>query len=276
MQLAEQDPLIAVRRDDERQELSVSLFGEVQKEVIQATLAAEYGLDVGFRETTTICVERPAGSGDALEVLCAKTKSNVTGKSSPDSSNPFLATLGLRVDRAPAGSGVEVRLDVDVRLLPIYVYKTVEGFAGADGPLRSRRGAGGALRLAGRRLRGHGDRLRLPGPRGSTAADFRELTARVLRQALERAGTVVCEPIVRATLELPADTIGAVLPALARLGAAVEAPSLRGRLATIDAFLPAARTHELQRQLPGLTRGEGVVECVFDRYAPVARAGGRL
>ena len=34
-QLAEQDPLIALRQDDVRGEISVSLYGEVQKEVIQ-------------------------------------------------------------------------------------------------------------------------------------------------------------------------------------------------------------------------------------------------
>src|SRR5207237_3660384 len=68
-QLAEQDPLINVRQDDTRQEISVSLYGEVQKEVIQSTLATDYGLDVGFRETTTICIERPAGSGAAAEIL---------------------------------------------------------------------------------------------------------------------------------------------------------------------------------------------------------------
>jgi ribosomal protection tetracycline resistance protein len=45
-----------VRQDDIRQELSVSLYGEVQKEVIQATLAGDFGIDVGFRETTTVCV----------------------------------------------------------------------------------------------------------------------------------------------------------------------------------------------------------------------------
>src|SRR5207253_9034368 len=44
-QLAEQDPLINVRRNDDRQEISVSLYGEVQKEVIQATLATDFGLD---------------------------------------------------------------------------------------------------------------------------------------------------------------------------------------------------------------------------------------
>src|SRR5215217_7952943 len=58
-QLAEQDPLINLRQDDIRQELHVSLYGEVQKEVIGATLAKDFDIDVEFRETTTICVERP-------------------------------------------------------------------------------------------------------------------------------------------------------------------------------------------------------------------------
>src|SRR5215472_10496491 len=64
-QLAEQDPLIGLRRDDARTELLVSLYGEVQKEVIQATLAAEYGIEATFSASTTICIERPAGSGAA-------------------------------------------------------------------------------------------------------------------------------------------------------------------------------------------------------------------
>ena len=87
-QLAEQDPLINVRQSPG--ELAVSLYGEVQKEVIQATLAADFGVEVTFRETTTICIERPAGSGQAAELLGAP-------------GNPFPATLGLRVDPASAG-----------------------------------------------------------------------------------------------------------------------------------------------------------------------------
>jgi ribosomal protection tetracycline resistance protein len=83
-QLAEQDPLINVRQDDLRQEVYVSLYGEVQKEVIEATLATDYDLDVTFRGSTTICIERPIGVGEAVEVLNTE-------------SNPFQATIGLRV-----------------------------------------------------------------------------------------------------------------------------------------------------------------------------------
>ena len=111
-----------------------------------------------------------------------------------------------------------------------------------------------------------------PSRRGplSTAADFRKLTPLVLMQALERAGTVVCEPIVRASLEIPTGTIGAVMAALARLGAAVETPSLQGKLSMIETVLPAARAQDLQRQLPGLTGGEGVLDSTFAGYQPVA------
>jgi ribosomal protection tetracycline resistance protein len=107
------------------------------------------------------------------------------------------------------------------------------------------------------------------GPR-STAADFRKLTPLVLMHALERAGTAVCEPVVEVTLEVPTETIGVVMPAVARLRSSVQPPSLRGELAVIEAVLPATKARDLQRQLPGLTGGEGVLESAFAGYEPVA------
>ena len=117
-QLAEQDPLINVRQDDIRQEIYLSLYGEVQKQVIEATLAADYGLSAEFRDTTPICVERPVRAGAAEELLGA-----------PD--NPFLATLGIRVDPAPAGSGVGFRLEVGHQGVPLFIYKNSESYAAA-------------------------------------------------------------------------------------------------------------------------------------------------
>src|SRR5919108_650666 len=110
-----------------------------------------------------------------------------------------------------------------------------------------------------------------PSRRGptSTAADFRKLTPMVVKQALERAGTVVCEPTVRVALEVPTSTVGAVLPALARLGATVDTPVPQETLARITAVLPASRADELQRQLPGLTGGEGVMDTTFEGYQEV-------
>ncbi|MGH3160537.1 MAG: GTP-binding protein [Streptosporangiaceae bacterium] len=255
-QLAEQDPLINVRQSPG--ELAVSLYGEVQKEVIQATLADDFGIEVTFRETTTICIERPVGSGQAAELLDAP-------------GNPFPATLGLRVDPAPPGAGVAFRLDVDIRSVPMYVYKTVGNFAAMMTQYVTQ-----ALR---------------EGPHGwqvtdctvtmfdcayispsTTAAHFRKLTPLVLMAALDQAGTVVCEPMIRVSLEIPAGTTGSVLAAVARLGGTAGTSALQADLAVLQTLLPAARAQELQRQLPGLTGGEGVAETSFGGYRPVVAA----
>jgi ribosomal protection tetracycline resistance protein len=264
-QLAEQDPLIQVRQDDGRKELAVSLYGEVQKEVIQATLAADYGLEVAFRETTTICVERPLSTGEAVEILHAE-------------SNPYAATIGLRVEPGPVDSGIEVRLAVDARAAPLYAYKTLERFSDSMG-----RYVRDALEegLFGWRVTDcvvTMTRCTYQSPDGSAAtrgplstpADFRKLTPLVLRQALERAGTVVCEPVLKVSLDLPAPSIGAVLATLVRLGGVAQPPVLEGRLAKVETLLPAARVQDFQRRLPGLTAGEGVLESELAGYRAVS------
>jgi ribosomal protection tetracycline resistance protein len=254
-QLSEQDPLINVRQEDVRDEISISLYGEVQKEVIQATLAEDFGVEVTFRDTTTICVERPVGSGEALEELGQED-------------NPFLASIGLRVDPGLPGSGVEFSLAVDVRSIPLYVYKSADSFRQAmDENVRHTLQEG----LEGWRVIDCKVTLTHCGysSPGSSAADFRKLTPLVLMHALEQAGTQVCEPVLQLSVEMPSGAVSEVLPVLIRLGADTPTPTQMGDLSTIRASLPAARLTDLQRQLPGLTSGEGVLESDFVGYQPV-------
>ncbi|MEV0082635.1 translation factor GTPase family protein [Saccharopolyspora sp. NPDC050642] len=256
-QLAEQDPLIDLRQDDVRQEISVSLYGEVQKEVIQSTLADEYGIDVGFRETTTICIERPTGAGTAVEMI---------GKGG----NPFLAGIGLRVQPHP---GVDFRLEIELGSLPSAFIKAVEESA-RETLLQGIHGwqvtdclvAMTYSHYLARQSHSHGT---FDKSMSSTAGDFRNLTPLVLMSALQDGGTEVSEPLHQFHLELPADALGTVLPVLARLRAAPGTTTMRGSSCLLEGEIPAARVYELQQQLPGLTRGEGVLDSAFDRYEPV-------
>ena len=218
-----------------------------------------------FRETTTICIERPIGSGEAVEILRAE-------------SNPFLATIGLRIDPAPTGSGVEFRLQVDGRTVPLFVYKTVESFTEhmrqyvrktlqeglfgwqvtdcivtmTDCMLqRSRRPSietGPAE---------HGRRL----PKAH--ADRRHACARSCGDRRLRANRP----------SQPRDPDGHDRHGDARTGAARccgRDAVATGEASTIEMVLPAARAHDLQRRLPGLTGGEGVLESSFAGYQPVS------
>jgi ribosomal protection tetracycline resistance protein len=254
-QLAEQDPLINLRQDDALGQISVSLYGEVQKEVIQATLAGDYGIDVTFRETRTICIERVAGTGAAAELLHAP-------------GNPFLATTGLRIEPALAGSGVAFRADVGIRSVPMYVYKTAEEFSRAMTQyVRESLQEG----LHGWQVTDCVVTMTDCGysSPGTSASDFRKLTPLVLMAALRQAATVVCEPMLRISIEAPATAAGGVLAAVARLGGTGTTPAPHGEFSVIETLLPAATAQELQRQLPGLTSGEGVIESGFGGYRPV-------
>ncbi|MDN5726894.1 MAG: hypothetical protein L0G99_13335 [Propionibacteriales bacterium] len=104
-ELAAQDPLINLRVDDQRSEVAVSLFGEVQKEVIAALLADQFGVDVTFRETTTQHIERILGTGTAHAVM-------------GDGTAPYLATLGFRVEAAPIDTGLVIDLEVELGSMP--------------------------------------------------------------------------------------------------------------------------------------------------------------
>jgi ribosomal protection tetracycline resistance protein len=263
-QLAEQDPLIDVRQDDERHELSVSLYGEVQKEVVQATLADDYGIGVAFRETTPIYVERPAGTGEAVEILHAE-------------GNPFAATIGLRIEPGPADSGVEFRLDVPHQGIPLYVYKRKTDFgeamrryvcAATSEGLRGWRVTDCLVTMTKSVYQSPDGPPSRNGPL-SSPADFRDLTPIVFMEALEAAGSVVCEPMSTVHLEVPTAAVGSVLPAIARLGGAVPVPVPRGELSELETVVAAARVQELQRRLPGLTGGEGVLDSDFAGYRPV-------
>ncbi|HEX3326537.1 MAG TPA: translation factor GTPase family protein [Actinomycetota bacterium] len=259
-QLAEQDPLINVRQDDARHELSVSLYGEVQKEIIQATLANDFGLEVDFRTTTTICIERPDGTGEAVEIL-------------REPPNPFLATVGLRVEPAATGSGVAFGLEVELGSMPIAFFRAVEttvrdtlqqglyGWQVTDCKV--------TMTHSGYLARHSHAHQRFDKSMSSTGEDFRRLTPLVLMTALQQAGTVVCEPIDRFRLDLPADALGHLVPVLGRLHAAFQAVETEGAWSSIRGHIAASRVHELRQLLPALTRGGGILESIFDRYEPV-------
>ena len=132
--------------------------------------------------------------GEAEEVIHAKTKTNITGRSSPLSTNPFMATLALRIEPAPFGSGVEFLWKVEPRFIPLYLFKTVDTMAAQmEAYVREALTEG----LAGWQVT---DCRVTMTDIGYCLADdlgggLRRLTQLVLMTALARAGTWVCEPL---------------------------------------------------------------------------------
>lgn len=244
-QLAEQDPLIRVRKDEE---ISVSLYGEVQKEVIASLLADEYGLEVTFDQTRPIHKERPIGVGSAVREMGA-----------PD--NPWIGTVGFRVS---PGTGIDYRLGVELGGLPRAYHTAIEETVQQT------------------LLQGlHGwevDDVRIDlnhtgySSVASTASDFRRLVPVVLMEALHEAGTTVLEPVNHFELDLPPDAVSPILGRLAESHATVETSQIDATHAQLTGLIPAGRVHPFESQLPGLTHGEGILLSTFDSFRPVPGA----
>ncbi|CAA9540928.1 MAG: Ribosome protection-type tetracycline resistance related proteins [uncultured Thermomicrobiales bacterium] len=243
--LAEQDPLIDVRRDAVRSQVSIRLYGEVQKEVIGATLANDFGLPVTFEPSRVVCIETPAGQGWAVEYIGAED-------------NQFLATVGIRVAPGDPGSGIAFSRPAGALDLSFYraieesVHETLDqglhGWAVADCRVTVT------------------DTAMSP---TSVAADYRKLVPLVLMAALKRAGTVVHEPVQRFELDCPAGVLSDVLLAVTAARGLVEGTTTDGERSRIAGTIPSAGVRLVEQRLPGLAGGEAGLSTEFAGYRPV-------
>jgi ribosomal protection tetracycline resistance protein len=243
-ELADQDPLIAVRRNPDSGETFVRLYGEVQQEVIGATLSDVYGVTVTFGEPSVVCVERLRGEGRAAEIF-------------PDTKPPFYATVGFRI-RPKLGE------------------QSTWSFT----PGKAKQGFFDAAEEGGRSVLDQGlygwpvidwdvavtDLIYLV---SSVPVDYRRLAMLVMADAIRDAGTIVCEPVHEVAITTPPDSVGAVIHALSTHRGAIAETRLDGELALVSGTVPASETDALKRALPGLTNGRADIDTRFREYVPV-------
>jgi ribosomal protection tetracycline resistance protein len=248
LQLAEQDPLIGVQRDERTAEISLRLFGEVQKEIVTSMLANDYGIEVEFESSRIICIERPIGTGWTLEPMGGE--------------NPFVAAVGIRVEPGPAGSDVTFRRPSGALPLAFYVaieetvYKTLrEGLRGWQ--------VEQVLVTV--------TETAYSSP-STVASDFRNLTPLVLMDALRQAGTQVYEPIQAFEVQVPTATVGPTLSALVSLRAIPQQTTELGGETIVTGTIPAATIHDFENRLPGISGGNGIISSEFSGYQPVTGA----
>lgn len=237
-ELAEEDPLIKVSKDTFHHEIYLRLFGEVQKEVIEAMLQENYGLAVRFSATRVICIEKPSGTGQAVEVMGA-------------GENPFAATVGFRVEPGSPGSGICYSLEVQLGSLPLPLHRVIEETVTAT----LQQG------LYGWEVTDIAVILTHTGYSSvaTTAGDFRNLIPLVLMDALAQADTAVYEPLNHFELSAPLHTLSQALFKLSMAKAVFDRPNLHSDIFLLTGTLPVAATEEFKASLRAFTEGEGVL-----------------
>ncbi|EJR82195.1 small GTP-binding protein domain protein [Bacillus cereus VD156] len=237
MELCEEDPLIKVWKDDVHNELYIRLFGEVQKEVIETTLFEKYNLQVTFSNTRVVCIEKPIGIGNSVEVMGEKA-------------NPFYATVGFKVERGELNCGITYKLGVELGSLPLAFHKAIE-----DTVFQTLKQG-----LYGWEVTDIMVTLTHTGYASpvTTASDFRNLTPIVLMDALKQAETHVYEPINEFELTVPEHAISTAMYKLAAVPATFREPILNNNSYQLTGSLPVAKTENFKRMLHSFTEGDGI------------------
>ncbi|MED2790291.1 TetM/TetW/TetO/TetS family tetracycline resistance ribosomal protection protein [Bacillus wiedmannii] len=237
MELCEEDPLIKVWKDDVHNELYIRLFGEVQKEVIETTLYEKYNLRVTFSNTRVVCIEKPIGIGNSVEVMGEKA-------------NPFYATIGFKTERGQLNSGITYKLGVELGSLPLAFHKAIE-----DTVFQTLKQGlyGWAVTdiIVTLTHTGYASPV-------TTASDFRNLTRLVLMDALKQAETCVYEPVNEFELTVPEHAISTAMYKLAAIPATFSEPIFNNDSYHLTGSLPVAKTENFQRMLHSFTEGEGI------------------
>ncbi|MEJ9254121.1 translation factor GTPase family protein [Bacillus wiedmannii] len=237
MDLCEEDPLIKVWKDDIHNERYMRLFGEVQKEVIETTLFEKYNLQVTFSNTRVVCIEKPIGVGNSVEVMGEKT-------------NPFYATIGFKIERGELNSGIIYKLGVELGSLPLAFHKAIEDtvFQTLKQGLYGWEVTDIIVTLT---HTGYASPV-------TTASDFRNLTPLVLMDALKQAETCVFEPVNAFELTVPERAISTAMYKLAAIPAAFADPIFNNDSYELTGSLPVAKTENFKRILHSFTEGEGI------------------
>ncbi|MBO4253716.1 tetracycline resistance ribosomal protection protein Otr(A) [Streptomyces griseorubiginosus] len=235
--LADQDPLIHARPAPGGV-TALLLYGEVQMEVIAATLAQDFGVEADFEPGRVRFLERPRGVGEA----CAEMPWHLGTR--------YWATIGLRVAPGARDSGGVFTYETELGALPRAFHQAIEDAVHA----------GMLTGLSGAPVTDYRVTLIRSGYCSpiSTAADFRGLTPVVLRRALQQARTRLYEPYHAFETEIPLDALAPVTAELASRGAEFTGTTPGSSSWLITGELPARRVREIELRLPGLTHGEGV------------------
>ena len=248
--LEDEDPMLNIRCDDRSGEISVSLMGEIQLEILRTLIEDRFGFSVGFGQGRILYKETIAAPVEGV------------GHFEP---LRHYAEVHLLLTPAPRGSGViintkckEDQLDRSwQRLILTHLHEKIHLGALTGSPITD-------IEITLMSGRAH--------PKHTEGGDFRQAVYRAVRQGLRSAQGVLLEPVYRFTLELPAENVGRAMADIVRMHGSFDPPQTEGDGAVITGDCPAAAMNGYAREVIQYTRGSGRLVCTVKGYEPCHNA----
>ena len=243
-EISEEIPELSVKYSEEKKEITISLMGEVQTEVIKHLIKERYNVDIGFGEGRTLYKETIADT--------------VYGVGHFEPLRHY-AEVELRLEPAERGSGLsfasevsedELSLNYQRLILSHLEEKEYKGVL-TGSPITDMK----ITLVAGRAHLKH-----------TEGGDFRQATYRAVRQGLMQAGSVLLEPVYEFKLEVPEEAIGRAMTDIGKMNGSFSSPENISGKAVLIGKVPVSEVKNYALELRAYTKGEGILTLTPSDY----------
>ena len=236
-EISEEIPELSVKYSEEKKEITISLMGEVQTEVLKHLIKERYNVDIGFGEGHTLYKE-----------TIAETVYGV-GHFEP---LRHYAEVELRLEPAERGSGLSFASEVSEDELSLSYQRLIlshleeKEYKGVltGSPITDMK----ITLVAGRAHLKH-----------TEGGDFRQATYRAVRQGLMQARSVLLEPVYEFKLEVPEEAIGRAMTDIGKMNGSFSSPENISGKAVLTGKVPVSEVKNYALELRAYTKGEGVL-----------------
>lgn len=243
-EISEEIPELSVKYSEEKKEITISLMGEVQTEVLKHLIKERYNVDIGFGEGHTLYKE-----------TIAETVYGV-GHFEP---LRHYAEVELRLEPAERGSGLSFASEVSEDELSINYQRLIlshleeKEYKGVltGSPITDMK----ITLVAGRAHLKH-----------TEGGDFRQATYRAVRQGLMQARSVLLEPVYEFKLEVPEEAIGRAMTDIGKMNGSFSSPENISGKAVLTGKVPVSEVKNYALELRAYTKGEGALTLTLSDY----------
>ncbi|MBQ1871549.1 MAG: TetM/TetW/TetO/TetS family tetracycline resistance ribosomal protection protein, partial [Lachnospiraceae bacterium] len=242
--LEEEEPALHVNFDEETGEITVSLMGEVQIEILKETVKKRFLINIDF------------SAGKILYKETINNKVEGVGHFEP---LRHYAEVHLLMEPLPRGEGLifdTVANEDELarnwqRLILTHLEERVHKGVLTGSPITDMK----ITLCSGKAHLKH-----------TEGGDFRQATYRAVRMGLMCAESVLLEPYYRFTVEVPSDSVGRVMTILDERHATFTSPEVQGDYSVIEGTGPVSTLNGLQIEINKFTGGLGHFNAVVSGY----------
>lgn len=245
-QLTAEDPQLDMAYNQYEKELSISITGTIQLEILVAIVKERYGLVITFSAPTVIYKETPSKYARGFEAYTMP--------------KPCWAVIALDIEPAKRGSGLSYQSIVSNDDI-LYRY---QNHIETTIPRALRQGMYNwevtDLKIT---LVGGEHHFMHTHP-----MDFFLATPLAVMDGLKRAGTTLLEPIQKVKINAAEDCLGRVISDIIAMRGEFDSPVISNGTFTIEAYIPVATSLEYVVKLASFTSGRGLLSSRFYGYKP--------